>query len=297
MDRDLLQRFIFENIPVRGEFVCLEKSYQIIISQHAYPPPICHLIGEALCVVSLLSAIIKFKGRVTLQFRGQGQLKLLLAESDNNFNIRSLIKWTGELNESDLSQTLQQGVLAIMLDVDNKKNGYQGIVSWEGNSLAASIEGYFQKSEQLATKIWLKVTDQLACGLLLQITPGAEKEHASIERAVADTEWERIVKATNLADKNQLFLLDFNTLLNVLYPHDEIRIFPAKSVQFKCTCSLKKSEEALYLLGEEEANSELKNRNSIAVTCEFCNREYLFDRVDVAKIFSDRADRNTKPIH
>ncbi len=157
MNQDILQRFIFENEPVRGEFVNLTESFQTIVTQHDYPPAVRQLLGEALCVAALLSAIIKFKGKLTVQFRGKGTLKLLLAQCNDKFQLRGLTKYDGDVSYEELIKSFQDGVLVIMLDSGVKGQRYQGVVEWKGNSLAESIENYFHHSEQLATKIWLNV--------------------------------------------------------------------------------------------------------------------------------------------
>lgn len=288
--KDTLQRFIFDKAPVRGEYIRLEESFQDIMKQHPYPEPIRKLLGEALCVAGLLSATIKFKGRLTVQFRGKGNLKLLLAQCDDHFHVRGLAKWEGEMSYTDLMESFNQGVLAIMLD-SGPSNRYQGIVSWRGNSLAESIEGYFQESEQLATKIWLAVNDEVAAGYLLQIIPVADKNAKGIEDEIILPHWDRITALTNRLDENTLLELNYQDLLNYCYPEEEIRIFPSVEVEFKCTCSRKRGEDAILILGREEAEAELKNKQTIVVTCDFCNHEYVFDRIDVIKIF----ETNDKP--
>ncbi|VVC75896.1 33 kDa chaperonin [Aquicella siphonis] len=286
-NQDSLQRFIFEKAPVRGEYIRLQTSFQDIINQHDYPPPIRHLLGESLCVAGLLSAIIKFKGRLTVQFRGKGKLKLLLAQCDNQFHIRGLAKWEGQLTYEDLMESFKQGVLLITLDSGPGKR-YQGIVAWRGNSLAESIEGYFQDSEQLATKIWLAVDDTKAAGFLLQVIPGVQKDVKGVEDEIISPHWARISQLTASLRPEDILMSDHQALLNKLYPEEEIRIFPSDQVSFNCTCSRKRGEDAILILGREEAEAELKNNNSIVVTCDFCNKEYVFDRVDVIRIFEDR---------
>lgn len=294
VENDNLQRFIFENAPVRGELIHLQKSFQTVINQHPYPPAIRQLLGEALCVAGLLSAIIKFEGRLTVQFRGKGKLKLLLAQCDNQFNVRGLAKWEGKLSYRDLMDSFNDGVLMIMLD-SGAKNRYQGIVSWRGNSLVESIEGYFQDSEQLATKIWLSVGETSAAGMLLQVVPGKERTTDSIDMDAAEPDWMRLTRQAGNLDLADMFVLDDQTLLTKLYPEEEIRLFDALPIQFSCTCSRKRSAEAISILGKEEAEDELKNNKTIVVTCDFCNKEYIFDRADVAKIFEGRPPK--KQLH
>lgn len=287
-DRDLLQRFIFENAPIRGEFIRLERCYQTIINQHQYPPSVRQLLGEALCVAGLLSAIIKFNGRLTVQFRGKGKLKLLLAQCDNHFHLRGLAKWDGDLSYEDLMEAFNHGILVIMLDPGHIKGRYQGIVSWRGNSLAESIEGYFRESEQLPTRIWLAVNNVAAAGFLLQAIPAADKTNLNIEREINDPRWEYIINETEKLYSDDMLEKDYHALLNQLYADEELRVFPPVPVTFLCTCSRKRGEDAILLLGREEAEKELKNKQTIVVTCDFCNKEYVFDPIDIAKIFEDR---------
>ena len=295
-DKDLLQRFIFDKVPIRGEFIHLQKSFQTIINQHTYPEPLRKLLGEALCVAGLLSAIIKFNGRLTVQFRGKGKLKLLLAQCDNQFHMRGLAKWEGALSYQDLMDAFCQGVLVIMLDSSTQKNRYQGIVAWRGNSLAESIEGYFKESEQLATKIWLAVDDHRAAGFLLQIMPASDKKMTTIEQEIINPQWENLTKRTAQLSGKTLLNEDYQAILQKLYPEEEIRIFPDVPIAFHCSCSRKRGEDAILLLGREEAEAELKNNHSIVVTCDFCNKEYIFDSIDVAKIFESK-DKPPSNIH
>lgn len=282
---DKLQRFIFDKVPIRGEFIRLEESFQTIINQHEYPQPIRQLLGEALCVAGLLSAIIKFDGRLTVQFRGKGQLKLLLAQCNNQFKLRGLAKWDGELTYSSLMESFNEGVLVIMLDGGPNKPRYQGIVAWRGNSLIESIEGYFKESEQLATKIWLSVNDTAAVGYLLQVVPQSPSNLISLEKEVIEPHWNHIQQLSRGLHSVDMLNMDFEKMLTQLYPEEEIRLFPPVDVEFGCTCSRKRGADAIQILGKEEAEEELRDKQVIVVTCDFCNKQYVFDRVDVAKIF------------
>lgn len=285
MTKDLLQRFIFENEPIRGEYVKLEDCLQTILSQHAYPPAIQRLLGEALCAAVLLSAIIKFKGRVTVQFRGKGNLRLLSAQCDNKCQLRGLAKYEGEFTYEELMASFQDGVLMIMLDSGVKGQRYQGVVELQGNSLAESIQGYFRDSEQLSTKIWLNVSDVCGVGYLLQIIPAADKSARVLEKEIVSPGWHRIIKQTESCDLLTMLDSSYPELLTQLYPDETIRVFDASKVTFHCGCTRKRGEDAISLLGREDAEKELQDKQNVVVTCDFCNKEYVFDRVDVEAIF------------
>lgn len=281
-DNDILQRFIFEDIPVRGELVHLNESYQTILQQHSYTPLIRQLLGEALAVACLLIAVTKLKGRLTVQFKGKGKLKLLLVQCDHHFNLRGLIQSEGDLTQAELLEAQSRGVLAIMMDPEmtNAKR-YQGIVEWEGQTLTQAIEGYFRQSEQLPTRLWLAVNENSAAGLLLQVLPKEKPE-------LYDNEWEHLIHLTETITADELLQLDNDMLLHRLYSEENVRLFSQTPVAFRCTCSVQRSENAILLLGQEEAEQELKEKQKLVVTCEFCNKGYIFDRVDVASLFKKR---------
>lgn len=289
---DSINRFIFENKPIRGELIQLQTSFQAIIEQHPYPQHIRKLLGESLCIAGLLCAIIKFKGRISVQFRGEGKLKFLLAQCDNHFNLRGLAKFEEDLSEKEMMESLNQGVIVIMLDPVSHQNRYQGIVSWQGNSMAESIEKYFQSSEQLKTKIWLAVDEKSAAGLLLQTIPAEDELTQEQDPKIY---WQPF--QNKYLDHGRLLNQEPAPMLQNFFPDDEIRLFPSVAVQFKCTCSRKKGEEAILFLGKEEALAELAENHALMVTCDFCQQSYHFDAVDVAKIFSDDNDAPGKTLH
>lgn len=287
INKDSLQRFIFDTAPVRGEFIHLENSFQEIAAQHSYPEPLRQLLGEALCVAGLLRATLKFDGRLSVQFNGEGKLRFLLVQCDQEFNLRGLAKWDGELSQDELMQSLKDGTIAITLD-SSPANRYQGIVNFRDNSLAKSIEGYFELSEQLPTKIYLGVNENSAVGLLLQVLPDKNPD---------ENAWQRI--STQADDLTESELLDnhYEDLLNQRFPEDEIRIFPHADMSFKCTCSSKRGEEAILILGRDDAEAELNENQTLVVTCDFCNQQYVYTRNEVTYIFENQYPPQSETRH
>lgn len=281
-NKNALQRFIFDNLAVRGELVHLEECFQEIMQQHDYPLVIRTILGEMLAAASLLCASVKFKGRLTIQFQGAGKLKLLMAQCTDDNGLRGLAQWREAIQPEELLPLLKQGTLAVIIDPEESAgNRYQGIVAWEGDSLASSLEGYFKYSEQIPTRIWLAVDEERAAGMFIQQMPQANQD------TQADQDWEHVSLLTSTITAHELLTLENETLLNRLYAEDDVRLFEPDAVQFRCTCSEKRSENALRLVGQEEINEELREKQKITVTCEFCNKEYDFDKVDIAKIFTE----------
>lgn len=278
--QDIIQRFIFEEIPIRGEVVSLEQSWQEILQRHDYPAVLKPILGELVAAAFLLTANLKFDGSLVMQLQGTGAVKLIVVECTSDLTMRATAKWDDNQHlaeDMSLKALLQAGQFVITLDPKGDKQAYQGIVALEGESVADMIMHYMQHSEQLDTLLWLGADDERAAGLLLQRLPG-EKDDKD--------DWTRIRMLANTLTMDELLLLDSATLLRRLFHGEEIRVFEAEHTRFACTCSAEKVGNMLQMLGPEEIQSILDEQGTIEVQCEFCNTCYAYDTVDVAGLFA-----------
>jgi len=79
---DVLQKFIFENAAVRGEFIDISATWREVLSRHDYPPAVKKLLGQMVGAGALLSANLKFNGSIIMQIHGDGPVQLLVVECD-----------------------------------------------------------------------------------------------------------------------------------------------------------------------------------------------------------------------
>ncbi|MDP3267438.1 MAG: Hsp33 family molecular chaperone HslO [Legionella sp.] len=277
-ESDTLQRFIFEHANIRGEIAHVEKSYQDILNQRNYPPMVKHLLGEAIVSCLLLASSIKFDGSLNLQFQGDARLPLLLVQCDHELNVRAFAKFTEGLEIIDYATAFLQGQMVLTINQNNQTQSYQSTVPIQATSMSENLMHYFAQSEQLATRVWLAVNDDMAAGMLLQLMPGQD----STQR---EQFWEYAVQLGQTVTEPELLTIDNQTLLYRLYNETEIRLFEARTTQFKCRCSPEKMKQVINILGEQEAQDLLKEKGVVEVTCDFCNQQYRFDSIDVAMIF------------
>jgi len=286
---DSIQTFLFENAPIRGQIVRLNASFVAALATANYPAVFHNLLGESLCAATLLSSTIKFNGKLSLQAQGNGILNLLFAQSDEDFHIRGIahfneLAFDHSLKDVSLPELLGNGQLAITLEPP-KGERYQGIVNLTGSTLADCLQDYFHQSEQISTFLTFMIHDDVAAGLLLQRLPPAEKESYAEEHE-AMLMWEECVHLASTITAKELCLLDNHTILHRLFPTHTIELFDSKPVSFRCSCSRERIGIALQQLGEKEVLALLTEQNgTIHTRCEFCNREYLFDSVDIVSIF------------
>ena len=285
-DRDTLHRFLFERYPIRGHLVHLDAAWRALIEHRRYPDAIRETLGEAVVASLLLAATIKFEGVLSLQLQGDGPVHLLLAQCTSGLGVRGLARHRDlELaSPANIRDLVGEGNLTVTLETDDGAQRYQGIVPIEGERLADSLQAYFQNSEQLPTRLWLHTDAQSASGMLLQKLPGAGSAAAPDTAAIEDA-WRRIQLIADTLTPEELRTLADAEILHRLFNEDDLRLFEPSPVYFRCRCSRERVAGMLQGLGEAETRSVIAERGKVLVHCDFCNRAYVFDAVDVAQLF------------
>lgn len=271
-DPDTLQRFLFEDNAVRGELVHLDATYRAIRDNHDYPPPVRALLGETLAASALLSGSIKAHDSLIVQVQASGPVHLVVAQCTSQRSLRGLARWTGAVEPGGLQTLCGTGTLAITIDPGRGQERYQGLVALSGESVAQAIETYFEQSEQLPTRLWLACDGERAAGLLVQSLPG--------QRADPDA-WNRIQLLAATVRPGELLDSSLDELRRTLFPEEDVRVFDPQRTTYHCTCARETIGTVLASLGRAELEEALDELGELTVTCEFCNRRYVFDRVDV----------------
>ncbi|MDA0149331.1 Hsp33 family molecular chaperone HslO [Vibrio sp. LaRot3] len=288
---NVLNRYLFEDLSVRGELVQLDEAYQQIISSKEYPAPLQKLLGELLVSTTLLTATLKFEGSITMQLQGDGPVSLAVINGDHDQKIRGVARWEGDIaDDASLHDMMGKGYLVITIQ-PKKGERYQGVVGLEGDNLAQVLEGYFANSEQLKTRLWIRTGEfegkPHAAGMLIQVMPDGTGS--------AD-DFEHLEQLTATVKDEELFGLPANELLYRLYNQDTVRLFEPQPVEFYCGCSRERSGAAIITIDRTEINDILKEVGSISLHCDYCGTNYTFDEPQVAELFSE-AEKGNKTIH
>lgn len=275
---DLLQRFVFEHAPVRGEVARLDATWRAVLARHHYPAPVRTLLGELTAAAALLAATLKFDGALVLQAQGKGPVTLLVVECTSDHTLRATAKWDGDIAPAPLRALLGDGQLVITILGAGNRQLYQGVVELDGDSVAEVLENYTGRSEQLATRLWLAVDDERAGGLLLQKLPQAAEDD--------EDSWEHAVALATTVTHAELLGLAPEQLMQHLFPEDDIRLFRARPASFRCTCSAERVAGMLRTVGRDEVESVLAEQGRVTVHCEFCGQRYEFEPASARAIFA-----------
>lgn len=299
-DRDCLHRFLFEHYPIRGHIVHLDASWRALLEHRDYPSVIRDTLGEAVAASVLLAATLKFDGTLSLQLKGQGPMHLMLAQCSDALGVRAVARYKEAEYQRDLASLSGEGSLTVTVENEDLSQRYQGIVPLSGERLSDCLRGYFETSEQLPTRLWLHADEHGASGLLLQRLSDDSVQSRSagsrlheLERGEIDDAWNRVQLLGDTLKPEELQTLSDRNILRRLFAEDDVRLFEPAPVFFRCRCSRERVVGMLRALGPEEVRSVLAEQGHVEVRCDFCNRAYRLDAVDVEQLFAHTATPST----
>jgi molecular chaperone Hsp33 len=295
-DTDRVRRFVLEQHPIRGHAVRLARSWLELREHQQYPPVVQQLLGEAVGAVVLLAATLKFDGTLTLQLQGKGLVNLLVAQCTHDFKVRAMARHDPIGGEAGFRSLTGDGQIIVTVEATDRASSYQGVVPIEGNSLAESLEAYFVQSEQLPTRVMLAATPNVVSGMLVQRLPG-EGGKQPVDPAALEAAWMKADHAMAALNRTDLLEDDTESRLVKMFGADEVRLFGGQEVKFECRCSRERVANLLRSLGAEEVRSVIAEQGACTVTCEFCQKPYKFDAIDVEQLFNDSAPQGSSSIN
>ena len=289
---------------IRGRLARLHHSADGILQRHDYPDRVAGLCAETMALTSVLSSMMSFEGVFTVQAKGDGAVKTLMADMTHDGAMRCYAAYANDesLGGADslagdyqgpamLPRLAGSGYMAFTVDHQVTNRRYQGIVELDGPHLGDAATSWYKNSEQLMTLV-MTIAEKTADGwvssaLLLQqiATSGGKSEEDSLykqpDEMDAETEdlWHTAmtlcssVKSAELLDRD-LPLADLvYRLFNSLGAH----VQAVRPIQDKCRCSPEKVEVMLDGLSVEQRGSLADENGQLVVSCEFCKTDRTFD--------------------
>ena len=279
MQTDYVQRFLFENLDIRGRLACLTGSWRRMLDGRGYPQDITALLGHTTALNVLLGANQKGAGRVTLQVQGSGPVKLLVSDCTAELKIRGMASYEREkTSHANERQLLGDGRLAVTLEDVKSGRVYQSLVPLEGETLQQIFEHYLSQSEQLEAFLRLYADDGALCGLLLEKLPGAERRDPD--------GWNRVKHLASTLTLDETRDAQPYDLLTRVFPEELMRVFRLYPVEYHCPYDEQKVKDMLRGLGRTEVEAILAEQGEVVIRNEMCNHEYRFDARAIAELFA-----------
>lgn len=285
---DKLLGFTLPARNARARVVRLDRVVDDVLSAHDYPPPVTHLLGEALVLAALMGGLLKAEGgdaQLTMQAQTQSGVISLLVCDYRGGELRGYAQFDAERLSKlganpPLSALFGEGYLAITFET-GKGQRYQGIVPLEGETLAEACESYFSQSEQIPTMIRIASRSsgegRVAAGLLIQHLADGEEGRERLHVRMDHPDWEHVATMAGSISHDELLdpALSLEGIAwRLFHEEDEIRIQPGSKLAQGCRCSAAYYVSVISRFPAEERDEMRDDRGLIVVDCAFCARAF-----------------------
>jgi len=257
---------------------------------HDLWPTSCAALGRTLSVTGLMGLMQKDENEVvTVTINGGGPIGTVLCVATSE----GIVK--GFCGDPHIYETYPDshklavgkavgvdGYLKVTKNLKLKQN-YTSQVALQSGEIGEDFAYYFSISEQIPSIVSVGVlvntddTVRSAGAMIIELLPNHTQDDIEY---LEDLDLQPI--SSVLAQNDNL--IDY---LEVLFPENEI--LEERYIRYECDCSRERFMGNLLALPKSDLE-ELAQEENIDIRCEFCNKEYRFDRKDIELIMS-YADR------
>ncbi len=249
-------------------------------------------LGRTLTATGIMGFMLKgAKDKVSMQIKGDGPIKTILAVSDSNGNVKGYVGNPGVELPSKVDGKLdvggavgRNGRVIIIKDL-GLKEPYIGQSKLVSGEIAEDLTHYFATSDQQPSAVALGVlverdlSVRASGGYILQVLPNISEEALTkLENILQNVE-----PVSKLIDKGYTP----EDILDKVFGEFEMEVKEKLEINLQCDCSRERIEEALISLGEQELKNIIEEDGSAEVSCHFCNTKFQFNREDILEILEE----------
>jgi molecular chaperone Hsp33 len=242
-----------------------------------WPVPAAAL-GRCLAGAALLQRLsTKSPSRLMLDVRGDGPIQRVLAEADDEGNLRGMVgdgrvqvpDWPG--GKLGVGRAVGKGVLRVLREYEGG-NSYQTQVELVSGEIGEDVAYYLSQSEQRKSAVLLGVLGKpsgvvAAGGMVVEVLPGAPEETiARLESNIAG-----IRGVSHLIEEGGAEHVVEKVLAGLDREVKEIR-----PLRYRCRCSRERLLGHLTLLPAEDRDYLRADDGTIEADCTFCGARYRF---------------------
>lgn len=226
----------------------------------------------------LLRMATKTPLRLLLEIRGDGPLHQVLAEADQEGNLRGTVSprrvdipFTPE-GKLDVGGAVGQGTLRVLREYD-RGGRYHSQVKLVTGEVGDDIAHYLHQSEQTRSAVMVGVLGKPegvvgAGGVIVEVLPGAGEDlldtlEANIRRLPGGVS--RVLEEGGL-----------DRMLEIVLAGLGPRVVEERTLHYRCRCSRDRLRRHLVLLSDEDRENHALDDGSIEAECLFCGEKYLY---------------------
>ena len=250
--------------------------------------PLCTAgLGRCLTVAAFMASSLKNEDeRLSITINGNGVGGKIVVAADGNLNVRGSIenpvadlplKENGKLDGGGLVG--KDGLITVVKNL-GLKEPYVGKCRLVSGEIGEDFAAYYAYSEQQPTAIAVGVlvkNDKCigAGGVIIQPLPECSEEN--IEKA------EKLISEFSSVSKI-IAEIGAKGLIEKYFSDCD---FTEYDTRYKCNCSREYVDKVLVSLGKKEFSDIIREEGKIEVSCEFCEKKYVYFADDEKRLFGN----------
>lgn len=258
-------------------------------------PTSCAALGRTLTMAAIMSCTYKSNDSLNIYVKGDGPIGKITVEATNG-NVRGYCENPGILlldkdGRQNLSFGVGNGEITVVKDLHLRQpfSGSSEIISGE---IAKDFTYYFTKSEQIPSAVGLSevfnnddtASIKVSGGFLVQVMPGCKEE----DLVKLET------KLSHMKPLSEMLTLGYSALdiINEITDGDYIEL-EERELTTNCPCNKERFQRGLLTLKKADLLEILEQDKKAEITCNFCNKKYLFDENDLKELIEEK-DNSSK---
>lgn len=242
-------------------------------------------LGRTVSITAMMGAMLKGNDSITVKVEGDGPIGVIVADANAYGEARGYVKNPHvdfDLNERgklDVARAVgTQGNLSVIKDL-GLKDYFTGKVPIVSGEIGEDFTYYYANSEQIPSAVGAGVlvnpdhTILAAGGFIVQVMPGADEQ--IIERLEEKVQSFPAI-STLIEEGNSP-----EQILQRLFDDEDIQFLEQMPVEFSCTCSRERIENAIKGLGHDEIQNMIHEDHGAEATCHFCGETYQFTEAEL----------------
>lgn len=259
-------------------------------------------LGRVLTAAGLMGIMLKNpQDKLTVQFKGEGPAKQILATADGCGNVKGYIAnpdvdlpltKDGKL---DVGGSLGLGDLTVIKDL-GLKEPYMGTIALVSGEIAEDLTAYFFISEQQNTSVALGVKIErdyhvgAAGGMIIQMLPQAEEGAVEALEAMIGslppltTMIHEVRESSAGKSEEGMVQALLERIFKDMPPEYQVQKLDDREVNWSCDCSHQRLERALMSIGKKDLKEIIEEDGQAELQCQFCLKKYHFNKKELEAI-------------
>lgn len=259
--------------------------------RHDTWPTATAALGRTLSVGTMMGAMLKGEGKLTIRISGGGPLGHMVVDANSKGEVRGYVSRPhvhlplNDKGKLDVGGAVgKNGLLQVTMDL-GLKEPYHGSSPLVSGEIGDDFSYYFAQSEQTPSVVGVGVlvnpdgSVRASGGYIVQLMPGVDDQFINrLEERLKE-----IPSVSQMVDRGTTP----EEMITALFSDQPIRWLETMEVRYACTCSRERVRSILISLGEGELKQLIEEQGKAEVTCHFCKEKYLLDKGELEELLKE----------